>query len=601
MPTFKKFKVNELITVKLYDGEYDGEEMDIHQIVIDVAGENFEYCGALLLNNSVIALENSIESDTIDELAEKLGWSGQTQKNVEYKISLQTEFFGLCSNLQVWSEHNYNVTLLHTNLAFPLLKRLADVGDSLAKRVFRDEIINRFKSWYPPVVKFLLNENYLEYLDKEEIVPLIIPIFQDDEKFLEYHEIIRDLLTKPDKKFIKNLVKNWVIDRIENITQNDILLRQNYKSLLELLVLSTTITKKPPRLLKPILFKIVENGTPIDIQYLLDRKYFDYFNNKEILHFNEEIANKLFKGKGKQSLNKIDVVKEKELLINDIYIDDILMMFKSSTKKLRMKSKTGYPIITKSMLYESHEVEEILSQIVDRLESLQNKAFLDEDFEFYQEILTLFTIRKAFRNNKCLFKFYEYLKLDEAEDIFTIRDFYICVFNEFKDIYFCVANGYYSNDVKSWFRNITDFFNAISIIIELSIDSLYEFDGDLTSEGNFLSMYANGFFHRLYIDTTLNKLTLNSSVSRGFSKTFDGFSINLDKIFKEHAFINPLFKKHVKDYWGKDRKNLLKVILNFNSGISFPEESIENLKKMKVFLNKRESNEFIKEMSRLLE
>ena len=177
----------------------------------------------------------------------------------------------------------------------------------------------------------------------------------------------------------------------------------------------------------------------------------------------------------------------------------------------------------------------------------------------------------------------------------------MCVFNEFKDIYFCIANGYYSNDVKSWFRNITGFFDAISIIIENLIDHLYDFDKIPTSEENFHSMYVNGFFHRLYVDTTVNKLVLDTNKWGVSSETFDGFSINLDKIFEEQAFRNSLFKKHIKAYRGKDRKNLLEVILNFNSGISFPEESIGNLNKMNRFLNKRENNEFIKEMSRLLE
>ena len=39
--------------------------------------------------------------------------------------------------------------------AFPLLKQLTDVGDPLAKRVFKEEIVKRIESNYEPVINFL--------------------------------------------------------------------------------------------------------------------------------------------------------------------------------------------------------------------------------------------------------------------------------------------------------------------------------------------------------------------------------------------------------------------------------------------------------------
>ena len=52
----------------------------------------------------------------------------------------------LLDNLQVWAEMNYDTRILHRNLAFPLLKKLAQVGDPIAKKALKDEIAKRFLS-----------------------------------------------------------------------------------------------------------------------------------------------------------------------------------------------------------------------------------------------------------------------------------------------------------------------------------------------------------------------------------------------------------------------------------------------------------------------
>lgn len=62
--------------------------------------------------------------------------------------------------------------LLHSNLSFPLLKRLTGIGDPIAKKVFREEVIKRFVSGYEPVKQFLLEEGYLDLFSEEELESL---------------------------------------------------------------------------------------------------------------------------------------------------------------------------------------------------------------------------------------------------------------------------------------------------------------------------------------------------------------------------------------------------------------------------------------------
>ncbi|MEX2718567.1 MAG: leucine-rich repeat domain-containing protein, partial [Candidatus Sigynarchaeota archaeon] len=59
------------------------------------------------------------------------------------------EVLAHASNLQAWVENNYDTRLLHSNIAFPLLKELAKAGDDVAARALQVEIDSRLRegSW----------------------------------------------------------------------------------------------------------------------------------------------------------------------------------------------------------------------------------------------------------------------------------------------------------------------------------------------------------------------------------------------------------------------------------------------------------------------
>ena len=154
----KEFKVNEFLTLKLENGETN----------IHVNGKLFRQCKFLLLNIPVNEIKSFDEIESIDEAAEKLDRSMERNRNKIY-IPPETEFWGHCSNLQAWVENNYDTRLLHRNLAFPLLKKLADVGDPDARKVFKEEIARRFCGGNDTVVKYLIRERYLDYFNEDEL------------------------------------------------------------------------------------------------------------------------------------------------------------------------------------------------------------------------------------------------------------------------------------------------------------------------------------------------------------------------------------------------------------------------------------------------
>ena len=164
----KEFTINEFLSLKL-----EGDKTNLY-----VNGRLFEQCKVLLIQIPIKNTEDYDEIKSIDEAAGILGWSDEGQEGVEYYLDPETEFWGHCSNLQMWYENDYDTQLLHSNLAFPLLKHLTDCGDPLAKKVFKEEIAKRIESGYLPVIIFLIEEKYLRYFTSEELsVVLAGPTF----------------------------------------------------------------------------------------------------------------------------------------------------------------------------------------------------------------------------------------------------------------------------------------------------------------------------------------------------------------------------------------------------------------------------------------
>lgn len=152
----KIFIVNEYITLKL--------ERTFTNIYVN--GERFNQCKYLLLNIDPNKLEEYDTIKSIDEASETLDNHHEHRKEI---IDPETTFQGHCSNLQVWVENNYDTRLLHRNLAFPLLKKLTEVGDPLAKEVFKEEIALRLEAGEINVFEYLVENNYLENFTVDEL------------------------------------------------------------------------------------------------------------------------------------------------------------------------------------------------------------------------------------------------------------------------------------------------------------------------------------------------------------------------------------------------------------------------------------------------
>ena len=159
-----KFQINKFIELRLEDGKTN----------IYINNQYFRHCKYILLRKCLFEIENEgiLDIDSIDELAEQLDNSLEQKLPEGIGISVETQFWVHCSNMQVWAEHDYDSKLLHSNLSFPLLKRLTEVGDLTARKVFKDEVAKRFASKHEPVSLFLIKGGYLHFFNNEELLTL---------------------------------------------------------------------------------------------------------------------------------------------------------------------------------------------------------------------------------------------------------------------------------------------------------------------------------------------------------------------------------------------------------------------------------------------
>ncbi len=176
----KEFKVNNYIVLKLERGKTN----------IYIKNRLFKQCKSLVLNIPKYKLDTFDDLNSIDDVADRLNKSFNVRN---FTIPPELEFWGHCSNLQVWVEMNYDTRLIHSNLAFPLLKKLVEIGDNMALRVFKEEIVKRFKSENFTVINYLLKENYINYLSEEELEHIFL---ENNESLRTFYEL-NSGLSKP--------------------------------------------------------------------------------------------------------------------------------------------------------------------------------------------------------------------------------------------------------------------------------------------------------------------------------------------------------------------------------------------------------------------
>lgn len=164
-----RFNINMFLSLEL-----KGDKTYIY-----VNGENFRQCKYALLNIPIEDIDHYSKINSIDDVIYNLDHTLEESA----VIPPETEFWAHCSNLQAWAENSYNTDLLDSILSFALLKKLTEVGDLQAGRVFKEEIAKRLMKGNINSIRYLDYEGYLEFLTYEELISIFsseeCPIFEN--------------------------------------------------------------------------------------------------------------------------------------------------------------------------------------------------------------------------------------------------------------------------------------------------------------------------------------------------------------------------------------------------------------------------------------
>ncbi|UCC18418.1 MAG: hypothetical protein JSV62_09905 [Promethearchaeota archaeon] len=272
------FKINLYLSLRL---EHD-------KTVIYVNTKPLNQCKYLLFDIPANKFENFDGINSIDEALEVYHQSMNNHYMINKSISPKTEFWGHCSNLQVWVENNYDTRLLHSNLSFPLLRKLYEVGDPIAKRVFKEEIAKRLESGYPTIVEYLIKERYVEKLSKEEVISII-----DNTKFVENYLNLNNL--RNINRFLDSII--WFGSNPLKHILVQVISDQNLHTHLQplFLVINHRHRNLLSRALAEIILEIDLNNPDIGIEKInkiLKNDVLKYLNNREMSYLNKKATPK---------------------------------------------------------------------------------------------------------------------------------------------------------------------------------------------------------------------------------------------------------------------------------------------------------------------
>jgi hypothetical protein len=350
----KEFRVNEYISLKL-----EGDEA-----VIYVEGERFLQCKKLIINIPVNKISSFDEIESIDEALERLDKSEETSTKNEVKIPPEVEYWGHCSNLQVWAENNYDTRLLHRNLAFPFLNKLTDIGDTIAKKVFIKEIKKRLIGGEKNIITYLVLNNYMDLLGKNDLTYILrrssknflIKLLESD---LD-SDIINNEMSKLEKENslifeekILEIFKNGEIEQISLLLSSGVLnilhshvfyqlivnLREEFfkilmyfareSNMLDLIFNSlNNLEAYVINEIKDVIKETFHNKNTEAIIFILISNFYEFLDEYE--------QTEIFKGFKKKELLALTLDAEKIIISKSVYNkEDIIYSIRNLSKKIK--------------------------------------------------------------------------------------------------------------------------------------------------------------------------------------------------------------------------------------------------------------------------
>ncbi|MFX1574078.1 MAG: hypothetical protein ACFFB0_15145 [Promethearchaeota archaeon] len=136
-------KVNEYISVQRYESESKIIIYVKNEPLITIPSQRFPSLEYILrgINENLVRHKNPLKNNKTEKLFEKLLLS-----------------------LENWSKNDYDIHLLHYEIAFPLLKKLKEIGSTKFQIIFQQEILKMYSIDSSEIKDYLRQEGYLNLI-----------------------------------------------------------------------------------------------------------------------------------------------------------------------------------------------------------------------------------------------------------------------------------------------------------------------------------------------------------------------------------------------------------------------------------------------------
>ena len=115
------------------------------------------------MNESVVTIPSAL-FPSLKAITQEIKDPKDRYEYNQKKNLIETIFRRLLSNLTIWSENDYNTQNVNHKIAFPLLKKLREIGETKFQIILQQEILKAYATSTYQVKEFLKREGYLKLI-----------------------------------------------------------------------------------------------------------------------------------------------------------------------------------------------------------------------------------------------------------------------------------------------------------------------------------------------------------------------------------------------------------------------------------------------------
>lgn len=156
----KSYEINDYISIKIIHSPFDHKIKECESYRYSEKGTKIVIC---VMNESVVTIPSAL-FPSLKAITQEIKDPKDRYEYNQKKNLIETIFRRLLSNLTIWSENDCNTQNVNHKIAFPLLKKLREIGETKFQIILQQEILKAYATSTYQVKEFLKREGYLKLI-----------------------------------------------------------------------------------------------------------------------------------------------------------------------------------------------------------------------------------------------------------------------------------------------------------------------------------------------------------------------------------------------------------------------------------------------------